>query len=37
MDQNPKKGGEGSKNTSRWGDPNWSCRFPTLPLRVCSV
>jgi len=35
MDQNPKKGGEGSKNGSRRGDSNGSCRFSTLPLLVC--
>jgi len=34
MDQNPNKGGEGSKNESRRGDPNASCRFSTLPLLV---
>jgi len=35
MDQNPKKCGDGSKNGSRRGDPNRSCRFWTLPLLVC--
>ena len=35
MDQNSKKGGEGSKNGSRKCDPNRSCRFWTLPLLVC--
>jgi len=35
MGRNPKKGGEGSKNGSRGGDPNRSCVFSTLPLLVC--
>jgi len=35
MDQNPKKVGEGSKNWSRRGDKNRSCRFSTLTLLVC--
>jgi len=35
MDQNPNKGGEGSKNWSRRGDQNRSCRFSTLTLLVC--
>jgi len=35
MDQNPKKGGEGSKYGLRRGEQNLSCRLSALPLLVC--